>query len=315
MKKEKILVIGGAGYIGSSLVTELVRKNYYVLVIDNLLYSTDSLSHLFKYKNFDLLVADILKINNLKKIISKFDIIIPLAALVGAPLCDKYPKKAKILNYNFIKKISKLIRNKKKIIFLNTNSGYGIGDKAVFCNEESKLNPISLYGLTKVNAEKEIVKNSKNWVVLRLATVFGYSYRMRTDLLVNNLVYRAVKYKKIDLYEPEFRRNFIHISDVVKAIIFTIENFSKVNKNIFNLGLSSANLTKKELVEKIRKFLPQVKIYIVKNNTDPDKRDYFVCNSKIEKIGFKADFSLENGIKELKKVFLNNTEKIFINNY
>ena len=138
---------------------------------------------------------------------------------------------------------------------------------------------------------------------------------MRTDLLVNNLVYRAVKYKKIDLYEPEFRRNFIHISDVVKAIIFTIENFSKVNKNIFNLGLSSANLTKKELVEKIRKFLPQVKIYIVKNNTDPDKRDYFVCNSKIEKIGFKADFSLENGIKELKKVFLNNTEKIFINNY
>jgi nucleoside-diphosphate-sugar epimerase len=315
MKKERILVIGGAGYIGSSLVTELVRKSYYVLVIDNLLYSKDSLNHLFRYPNFNLLVADILKIYNVKKLINDFDIIIPLAAFVGAPLCKKYPKKASALNYYFIKKISKLIKEKKKIIFLNTNSGYGIGEKSAYCDEESKLNPISLYGLTKVKAEKEVVNNSKNWVVLRLATVFGYSYRMRTDLLVNNLVYHAVKYKKIDLFEPEYRRNFIHVSDVVKAILFLINNFNKVNKNIFNLGLSSANVTKLELVKKIKKIIPSTRVSINKNNSDPDKRDYFVSNKKIERIGFKARFSLENGIRELKEVFKNNLEKKFLNNY
>ena len=308
-----ILITGGAGYIGSMLSTELVRLGHKVTVIDLMKYKKDSLNHLLFFKNFKLVKKDIRNSKVMKKLIKKNDFIIPLAALVGAPLCEKYKKDATTTNFDSIKKLVSLCSRNKKIIFLTTNSGYGVGEKNKYCNEKSPLRPISLYGRTKCDAEDE-VKKHKNSVCFRLATVFGSSYRMRSDLLVNNFVYDTIKKKKLIIYEPHFRRNFIHILDVVKAIVFTIKNFNKLKSNVYNLGLSSANISKIMLAKKIKKQHKTLKIKIVKNKQDPDKRDYYVSNAKIEKKGFKAKISLEFGIAELSNMFLRRKEKI-INNY
>ena len=310
---KKILITGGAGYIGSMLCTKLINFGYQVTVVDLLKYNKSSLNHLYFYKNFKLIVGDIRNKKLMKKLIKKNDFIIPLAGLVGAPLCDKYKKDAISTNLKSIKTLRKIVTSKNKIIFLTSNSGYGIGEKNKFCTEESPLKPISLYGKTKCEAESEILK-TKNYVCFRLATVFGQSYRMRSDLLVNNFVFNAVKSKKLTIFEPHFRRNFIHVKDVVNAVIFTIKNFSKLRSNVYNLGLSTANITKIMLAKKIKKQYKKLKIKIVNNRTDPDKRDYFVSNKKIEKKGFKAKINLEDGIKELLKYFKNNNERI-INNY
>ena len=311
--KKKILITGGAGYIGSMLATALVQKGHIVTVVDILKYSSNSINHLFVNKNFIFLKEDITKINVLKKITKNQDFIIPLAGLVGAPLCEKFKKEAVKTNLTSVKLLLKIKKKKQKIIFPTSNSGYGIGQKNKFCDENSPLNPISLYGRTKAEAEKEILKKG-NCVAFRLATIFGFSYRMRTDLLVNNFVEKAIKTKKIEIYEPHFRRNFIHIKDVVKAFIFAIDNFNSLKNNVYNLGLSSANITKIQLAKKIRKqFLP-LKIIIKKNKKDPDQRDYFVSNKKIEKKGFCAKISLEMGIKELIDI-LRNTNIYFKNNY
>ena len=309
----KILITGGAGYIGSKLTTKLVNIGYDVTVIDKLQYNKNSLSHLYIRKNFKLITGDVTDKKLIKKEITNKDIIIPLAALVGAPLCEKNKILAKKVNQDAIKIIINYKKNEQKIIFLTTNSGYGVGDKKKLCDEQSPLKPISLYGITKNNAEKIICK-SKNYICFRLATVFGYSFRMRTDLLVNNFIFNAIKKKKLFLFEENFRRNFIHIDDVIDAIIFSIINFKKLKNNIFNLGLSSANITKQELAKKIKKEIKDLKILKSKNKKDPDKRDYFVSNKKIEKAGFKAKISLENGIKELAQVFQTENQS-YKNNY
>jgi len=236
-----------------------------------------------------------------------------LAGLVGAPLCEKNKKDAISTNYSAIKLILNYLSKKNKLIYLTTNSGYGIGEKNKYCDENSPLKPISLYGKTKCDAEIE-VRKFKNTVSFRLATVFGASYRMRSDLLVNNFVQRAINKKHIDIFEPKFRRNFIHVKDVVNGIIFTIKNFNKLKSNVYNLGLSNANITKIDLAKKIKKQNNKVKITVIKNKSDPDKRDYFVSNAKIEKKGFKAKISLDQGIGELIQIFKNNKNKI-INNY
>lgn len=311
--KQKILITGGAGYIGSMLATKLVDLGYEVHVIDKLVYSRDSLNHLFVKKNFFFHFEDVRNRKILKKLINKVDIIIPLAALVGAPLCEKQPKLAIELNLDIIKFIVKNLKKNQKIIYPTSNSGYGVGEKNKFCDENSPLNPISLYGRTKADAEKEILKH-KNSICFRLATVFGYSYRMRSDLLVNNLVYLSLKDKKLKIFEPHFRRNFIHITDVVEAFVFAIKNFRLLKSNIYNLGLSSANITKIQLVRKIKNQIKYLKIEVVKNRKDPDQRDYFVSNRKIEKKGFKAIVTLESGINELTKYFTINKKKI-LNNY
>lgn len=310
---EKILITGGAGYIGSKLCTQLVNLGYNVTVIDNLKFDRKSLSHLFIQENFKLIVGDALDEKLIKKEIKKKDIIIPLAALVGAPLCNQNKNLAKKINQDAIELIVKNKKPKQKIIFLTTNSGYGIGDKNKFCTEKSELRPISLYGVTKNNAEK-FISSSNNFICFRLATVFGYSYRMRTDLLVNNFTFNALKKNRLLLYEENFRRNFIHICDVVNAIIFSIRNFKKMKNNIFNLGLSSANITKFDLAKKIKKELKYLKILKLKNKKDPDKRDYFVSNKKIEKYGFTPKITLARGIKELIKVF-NIEKRDYKNNY
>ena len=310
---KKILITGGGGYIGSTVTTELVRLGYKVTVIDLLKYDKGSLDHLYFEKNFTFINGDVKKINLLKKYIRENEYIIPLAALVGAPLCEKNKKEAVSVNFTSVKEILKSLNKKNKLIYLTTNSGYGVGEKNKFCNEKSPLKPISLYGKTKCDAENEVMK-FKNTISFRLATVFGASYRMRSDLLVNNFCKRAVDKNFLDIYEPQFRRNFIHIRDVTRAIIFSINNFNKLKSNVFNLALSSANITKIELAKKIRKQIKTLKIKVVKNKKDPDKRDYFVSNLKIEKKGFKAKISLDEGIKELISVFKNNSKKI-INNY
>ena len=310
---KKILITGGAGYIGSILCTELVRLGHEVTVIDLLKYNTNSLGHLHFYNNFKFIYGDARNKKIMRKLINQNEFIIPLTGLVGAPLCNRFKKDAISVNFKAVKLIKNLIKKKHKIIYMTTNSGYGVGEKNKFCDEKSPLKPISLYGKTKCDAEEEIRK-LKNSISFRLATVFGYSYRMRSDLLVNNFVFRAITKKKLDIFEPHFRRNFIHVKDVVNGIIFSINNFNRLKSNVYNLGLSSANITKLMLAKKIKKQCPTTKIKIITNKKDPDKRDYFVSNKKIEKKGFKAKISIESGINELIKIFSNSKEKI-INNY
>ena len=310
---KKILITGAAGYIGSMLATKLVGLGYHVTAVDILKYDKNSLAHLFKNKNFTFILGDIRKENFVKKIIRKQDYIFPLAALVGAPLCKKFKKNTKLTNVKSIRVLTKHLKKTQKIIYPTTNSGYGIGEKDKYCDENSPLRPVSLYGVTKLQAEK-IVLEHKNTVCFRLATVFGYSYRMRTDLLVNNFVEKAVKTSKLDLFEPHFRRNYVHIEDVIGAFVFALKNFKKLKNNVYNLGLSSANLTKYMLAHKIKKALPKLKISIIKNKSDPDKRDYFVSNKKIEKAGYKAKFSIDDGIRELTQIF-KYTDIKFKNNY
>jgi nucleoside-diphosphate-sugar epimerase len=295
------------------LCTKLVSLGFEVIAVDILKYEKNSLSHLFYFENFKFIKADISNPKIIKKLLKKSNFIIPLAALVGAPLCDKFKKEAKKVNLDSIKLILKYINNKQKIIYPTTNSGYGVGEKNKFCDENSPLNPISLYGTTKAEAESLILKN-KNSICFRLATVFGFSYRMRTDLLVNHFVEKAVRTNKIKIFEPHFRRNYIHVRDVVDAFIFAIRNFNKLKNNVYNLGLSSANITKLGLVKRIKKYHKLLKIKIIYNIRDQDQRDYFVSNKKIEKVGFKPIVSLDSGIIEMIKLF-KNIKVNFKNNY
>lgn len=308
----KILLTGGAGYIGSLLATELVNKGHKLTVIDRVDFNLQALNHLFYNKNFEFIRKDLLKIkfNELK--IKKYDLVIPLAALVGAPLCAKKPREAKKINQLWIEELIDNLKKNQKIIYPTTNSGYGVGEKNKYCNENSPLKPISLYGKTKVASENVILSHN-NSISFRLATIFGCSYRMRTDLMVNNFTLRALKEKKLEIFEPHFRRNFIHIRDVINAFMFSIENFNKMKGEVFNLGLSNANLTKLELANKIKKYIPHLKIIKVFNRKDPDQRDYFVSNKKIESMGFKAKINLDQGILELLKLY--NVNKNFVNNY
>jgi nucleoside-diphosphate-sugar epimerase len=313
MRKSRILITGGAGYIGSMLCTFLTEQGHEVTAVDLLKYDNGSLNHLYFYRNFKFIYGDIRKKELIKNLVKKNDFIVPLAALVGAPLCEKFKKEAINTNLTSIKMLCDLVTKKNKIIFLTTNSGYGIGEKNKYCDENSPLKPISLYGQTKCDAE-DVVRQTKNHVCFRLATVFGQSYRMRSDLLVNNFVFNAVKNKKLTIFEPHFRRNFIHIRDVVNAITYTMKNFNRMKSNVYNLGLSTANISKIMLAKKIKKQLKELKIKIVTNRRDPDKRDYFVSNKKVEKKGFRAKIKLETGISELIQVFSNDKNRI-INNY
>ena len=310
----KVLITGGAGYIGSMLSTELLKDGHEVTIIDLMKYDKGSLNHLYFHKNFKLINKDIRNLKVMKNLVANHEFIIPLAALVGAPLCEKYKKEAIEINYKAIKNLTKMMTARNKIIYLTTNSGYGIGEKNKYCDENSPLKPISLYGRTKCDSEKEIMSNIKNYICFRLATVFGFSYRMRSDLLVNNFVYTAIKNKKLTIFEPHFRRNFIHIRDVVEGIKYSMKNFNKLKSNVYNLGLSSANISKLMLAKKIKKQIKPLKIQIATNMKDPDKRDYFVSNKKIEKKGFKAKISLDLGIKELINLFEVDSKKV-INNY
>jgi nucleoside-diphosphate-sugar epimerase len=236
----------------------------------------------------------------ISKHLKNVDYIIPLACIVGAPACNKDPIAAKTVNYDAIKMILDLRNKNQKIIFPTTNSGYGIGQKGIYCTEKTPLKPVSLYGRLKVDIEKEILK-AKNSITLRLATVFGISPRMRLDLLVNDFTYRAVTDRFVILFESHFKRNYIHIRDVSKAFIHCMDNFEEMKNEPYNVGLSDANISKWELCEKIKEQIPDFYFVEAKIGKDPDKRDYIVSNEKIELTGFKPDYSLQQGITELIK--------------
>ena len=300
MEQFNILVTGGAGYIGSILVPELLKKGHNVTVMDALLYGQFTLLDCCANKNFNFIKGDICNRDLLKKEINKADLIIPLAAIVGAPACKINPMVTELVNYEAQMKMVDLISKSQMVIFPTTNSGYGIGEEESYCTEESPLRPISEYGKSKVKIEQALLEKG-NAITYRLATVFGVSPRMRMDLLVNDFTYRAFKDRFIILFEAHFRRNYIHIRDVAKAFLFGIENYDSMCGTPYNVGLSSANLTKMQLCEKIKEYLPDFYIHSAPIGEDPDKRDYVVSNEKIESMGWKPDYSLDMGIVELIK--------------
>lgn len=296
----KILVTGAAGYIGSVLVPVLLKKGYEVIAIDNFIYNQNSLLDCCHDNKLTVIRADARDKEIILKYLKSADAIIPLACLTGAPLCLKDPLNARSVNFDAVKMILDLRGKAQPIIFPTTNSGYGIGQRGAFCTEETPLNPISLYGKLKVEIEKMLL-DSGDCITLRLATAFGVSPRMRLDLLVNDFVYRAVTDRYLVIFQPHFKRNYIHVRDVAKAFIFCLDNFSRMKNEPYNVGLSDANLSKLELCQEIKKQIPG--FYFVESpiGEDPDKRDYIVSNEKIEKAGFKPDISLMDGIKELIK--------------
>src|SRR3989338_9405759 len=295
-----ILVTGGAGYLGSIMVPELLKAGYKVTVLDNFMYGQSSLLDCCAYDTFRIVRGDVRENSILKPLLQTADIIIPLAALVGQPACNKNKMNEVAINRDVVASIVKLTSRKQRIIIPTTNSGYGIGQKDIYCTEETPLKPISLYGSTKVEAEKLVLDRS-NSVSLRLATAFGVSTRMRIDLLVNDLTYRAVKDRFVIIFEGHFKRNFIHVRDIARAFIHVIKNFGEMKNQAYNVGLSDANLSKLELCAKIKSHLPDFVYLEAPIGEDPDKRDYIVLNEKMEKTGFKTIHSLDMGIEELIK--------------
>lgn len=343
-----ILITGGAGYLGTALVDHLLNysrfsgymlvdyfgenigeveqytredHNVNITVVDNLYFNQSEILQYCKHPNFKFIYQDVSyglydfntdSETKLAEELRKADVIIPLAAYVGYPLCDSVSSiVVEDLNENHIEEIVDFLNmenlNNKIILFPNTNSGYGKGvdndGELQYCTEESELNPISLYGKTKVNAEKYLRKNYQNFVCFRLATVFGPSPRFRFGLLVNDFVYQAKKEKTIVLYESHFKRNYIHVDDVARTFVYAINNFHRMKGEVYNVGLSSANLSKLELCEKIKEYVPELTILQVENKKDPDQRNYIVSNEKLESLGWKPKYTLDDGIQQLLKAY------------
>ncbi len=296
----RILVTGGAGYIGSVLVPKLISKGYQVTVLDNFTFGQNSLLELCQYKNFEIIKGDVRDIKVIDDTLKKADVVIPLAALVGAPMCNKEPRLALEVNQEAIRTLCRKLSSSQKIILPVTNSGYGIGQKGIFCTEDTPLNPISLYGKTKVKAEEFVLEREQS-ISFRLATVFGVSPRMRTDLLVNDFVYRAIKDGTVVIFEGHFKRNYIHIQDVARVFIHAIENFDSMKGRAFNVGLDDANLSKLELAEAIKKKIKNFVFLEAPIGEDPDKRDYIVSNQRLAETGFKTEWTIDLGIEELVK--------------
>ena len=300
MNNLKVLVTGGAGYIGSILVPELINNGYKVTVVDNFMYNQTPLLDCCHHKDFNIIRGDARDKSLISSQLKSVDVIIPLACLVGASLCEQKPLEAESINYDAIQMLLDLRSSDQKILFPTTNSGYGIGEKGIYCTEESPLKPISLYGRLKVDIEKKLLDAGNN-ITLRLATLFGISPRMRLDLLVNDFTYRAVNDRFVILFEAHFMRNYIHVRDVARGFIHLIENFDSMKNHPYNVGLSDANLSKWQLCEEIKKQIPGFYFVEAEVGEDPDKRDYIVSNEKIESAGFKPIYSLQHGISELIK--------------
>lgn len=297
-----ILVTGGAGFLGSVMVPELIKEGHKVTVLDNFMFQQSSLMDVCYHDNFNVIRGDARDENLMKELVKGKDIIIPLAALVGAPLCSRDAIGTYSTNVDGIKMLCNILSKDQRIVMPTTNSGYGIGEKDIYCTEETPLRPISDYGKAKVESEK-IVLDRENSISFRLATVFGAAPKMRIDLLVNDFTYRAVKDRFIVIFEGHFKRNYIHIRDVARVFIHGINNFDKLKGEPYNVGLSDANISKLELCAKIKEHLSDFVYIEAPIGEDPDKRDYIVSNEKIESTGFKQMYSLDMGIKELIKTY------------
>lgn len=293
----RVLITGAAGYIGSVLIPEMLKRGWQVDALDTYVRGDTVLASSCADPNFNPVRGDCRDERLMKPLIAKADVIIPLAALVGAPLCARDPLNAKTINLDAVKMIVDAASPNQMLLYPNTNSGYGIGQKNQFCTEETPLNPISLYGTTKTEAEAFML--GKGGVTFRLATVMGMAPRMRIDLLVNDFTYRAVNDRAVLIFEGHFKRNYIHIRDVAKGFLHGIDNYKKMSGQAYNMGLSEANLSKLELCERIKAQIPAFTYVEAPIGEDPDKRDYIVSNEKLEATGWKPDNSLDATIAEL----------------
>jgi nucleoside-diphosphate-sugar epimerase len=308
----KILVTGGAGYIGSILVPDLLDEGHEVTVLDNFLYRQASLNHVCSHPNFHVERGDIRVEETIRPLLKSHDVIIPLAALVGAPLCQQDPVGAQTVNHDAIVIMLRLLSKDQWVLMPTTNSAYGSGGSDNYCDEESPLKPLSKYAIDKVAVEHKLMEHP-NAISFRLATVFGMSPRMRIDLLVNDFTYRAVHDRFIVLFESTFKRNYIHVRDVSLAFRHGLNNFTNMRSNIYNVGLSDANISKKELCEIIKRQIPDFVFIEEKFKTDPDQRNYVVSNNKIETTGFMPMHSVNAGVSELIKGYTFLTNRIYGN--
>jgi len=296
----RILITGGAGYIGSILTPTLLSQGHQVTVLDNFYFGQSTLLDCCQYEGFAIERGDCRDEAVVKPLVAKADVIIPLAALVGVPLCNTDAIATRTTNQEAVEMLCRLAGPDQWFLMPVTNSGYGIGEKGKFCTEDTPLRPISSYGITKVKAEEAVLAR-KNSISFRLATVFGLSPRMRIDLLVNDFVHRAVTDRAVVIFEGHFKRNYIHIRDVVRAFLHGLANFDKMKGKPYNVGLDDANLSKLELCEVIKKHLPKFVYLEAPVGEDPDKRDYIVSNARIAAAGFKPEWGLDRGIQELIK--------------
>jgi nucleoside-diphosphate-sugar epimerase len=295
-----VLVTGGAGYLGSILVPDLLAAGHRVTVLDNFLYRQNSLAHVCMSPLFDVVAGDVRDESLVARLLKTADVVIPLAALVGAPICSKDPVGAQTINHDSVLGLLRNLSSQQMVLMPTTNSAYGSGDKDNCCTEDSDLRPISKYAIDKVEVEKALMQHL-NAISFRLATVFGMSPRMRIDLLVNDFTYRAVTDRFVVLFESNFKRNYIHIRDVSRVFHHGIANFATMRGNIYNVGLSSANVSKRELCEFIRLQQPDFVFLEAPVGKDPDQRNYIVSNAKLEATGFKPNVTLDMGIGELLK--------------
>ncbi len=300
VRQHRILITGGAGYLGSAIIPDLLAAGYHVTVVDDFRYGQSSLNHLCFYPNFEVVRGDVRLGNVMRPLMQCADVIIPLAGLVGAPLCAEDPFTAATVNHDALVMMFSGLSNDQIVIMPTTNSAYGSGDADNMCTEETPLNPLSDYANQKVQVEGYLMK-FENSISYRLATVFGMSPRMRIDLLVNDFVYRAVNDRFIVLYEADFKRNYIHVRDVSRALQHALINHEKMKGNIYNVGLSDANLSKLELAERIKKQVPDFEIVTREVGKDPDQRNYIVSTEKLKATGFEAVVGLDIGIAELIK--------------
>ncbi|WKZ57786.1 MAG: NAD(P)-dependent oxidoreductase [Bdellovibrionota bacterium] len=297
-----VLLTGGAGYVGSILCEHLLDAGYRVTVLDNLSFGQHPHLHLCANQNYEFVFGDCRSESLMKKLIAGADVICPLAAVVGAPACDRDPWMAKAINFEAVQLVNKLRSPSQLLILPMTNSGYGQQEGNRPCTEDTPLEPISLYGETKVAAEKAVL-DSPNALSLRLATVFGASPRMRLDLLVNNFTYLAFTEGSLVIFEKDFKRNFVHVRDVADCFVHCIKNSTKMAGRSYNLGIDSANMSKEQLAYRIKEYVPKLYIHFAEVGTDPDKRDYIVSNQRLREAGFEATRTIDAGIKELLKAF------------
>lgn len=297
---EKVLITGGAGYIGSVLTPRLLEAGYIVTVVDSFRHGENSLAAVCANPNFCVVRGDCRDEQVMRAEVKEADWIIPLAAIVGEPACVQDPMAAATTNVDAVKMLLGILSKEQRVLFPTTNSGYGVGQQDAVYDETSPLAPISHYGRTKVEAEK-VVMDRGNGISFRLATVFGMAPRMRIDLLVNDFTYRAVHDRYLVIFEGHFNRNYIHIRDVASGFSFAMQNFVAMKDEVYNIGLSEANLSKVELAERIKQHVPDFVYLDAAIGEDPDKRNYIVSNVKLEATGWRPQYSLDDGIRELVK--------------